>query len=204
MGTEVQAPRLLLLYGGGRRGGLCQHLFGFAQRELEARGVEVRATDLLADGFDPVLRLEEGERHATACDPEREPLVARYQEDVRWAERLVVVHPVWWFAPPAILKGWVDRVLVDGVALEQREGTPPRGLLAGRRMLVVQTFNTNRAVARLTFGGAAGAFWKRVVGLPVGIERTKRLALYSVESLDEDRLRRFERRLARGLASLVG
>lgn len=203
MGTEGRAPRVLLLHGGGRRSGLCRHLFEVARRALEARGAELRATDLLEDGFDPVLRLEEGQRHATACDPDREPLVARYQEDVRWADRLVIVHPVWWFAPPAILKGWVDRVLVDGVALEQREGEPPRGLLAGRRMLVVQTFNTNRAVARLAFGGAAGAFWKRIVGLPVGIERTKRLALYSVEALDEHRLRRFEQRVARALGALL-
>jgi putative NADPH-quinone reductase len=170
---------------------------------LAARGAEVRLHDLLEDGFDPVLRLADDAPHAAECDPAQDPLTARYQEDVRWAEVLVVLHPVWWFAPPAILKGWIDRVLVHEVALRQRAGGAPLPLLDGRRALIVQTFNTKRAVDRALFLGFTGAFWKRVVFASVGITSVNRLALYEVERLDEPRLTRFEARLARAVELLL-
>lgn len=199
----ARSARVLVLLGAGRRGGLGRHLFEFIQKELDAVGVSWRRQDLLSDGFDPVLRLADDEPHARACQPAEDPLAARYQEDARWADVLVIVHPVWWFAPPAILKGWVDRILVDGVALEQRPGSPPRGLFSGKRLLVVQTFNSGRAIDRLAFLGISAFFWKRVVGASIGIEKVARLALYGVEKLEAARLRRFEERLRRSLAALT-
>ncbi len=109
--------RVLLILGHGREKSLCQHLAQVALSTLEEQRAEWRMHDLLADGFDPVLRLEQDQRHAPALSSAEDPLVARYQQDVQWAQAYVVIHPIWWFAPPAILKGWVDRVLVDGVAL---------------------------------------------------------------------------------------
>jgi putative NADPH-quinone reductase len=170
---------------------------------LEAAGAEVRVHDLLPDGFDPVLRLADGQPHAVAVSAEEDPVCARYQEDVRWATDLAIVHPVWWFAPPAVLKGWVDRVLVEGVALRQQPVGPPRGLLTGRRLLVVQTFQTHRALARVAFGGVAGSFWRRVVGLPTGMERVTVLPLFGVLDLAPTRLARYERRLERAAHALV-
>src|SRR5690625_1489579 len=61
------------------------------------------------------------------------------------AELLVVQFPLWWYGPPAILKGWFDRVLTGGFAhgdLDPELGVPRRygdGGLAGRRALVVVT-----------------------------------------------------------------
>jgi NAD(P)H dehydrogenase (quinone) len=195
--------RVVVVQGGGRVGGLGRRLASVAREELEAAGAQVRVHDLLADGFDPVLRLGADQRYAQACSSEEDSLTARYQADARWAESFVVVHPVWWFAPPAILKGWVDRVFVDGVALEQRDGEAPRGLFGAKRMLVVQTFNTQGAIERVAFLGMAGFFWKRVVGASLGMERVQRLALYSVERLDETRLGRFEARMRRALRGLA-
>ncbi len=163
----------------------------------------MRVHDLVPDGFDPVLRLADGQPHALPVSPAEDPLCARYQDDVRWATDLAVVHPVWWFAPPAILKGWIDRVLVEDVALRQQSYGPPRGLLAGRRLLVAQTFQTNRALARVAFGGVAGSFWRRVVGLPTGMERVTVLPLFGVQALDAARLARHERRLERAARALV-
>lgn len=200
MPTEA---RVVVVHGGGRLAGLGRHLAHLARLELEVAGAEVRLHDLLADGFDPVLRLDAEQPHALPCSPEEDALTARYQVDARWANAFVVVHPVWWFAPPAILKGWVDRVLVHDVALEQRAGESPQGLFGEKRMLVVQTFNAARAIDRVVFLGICGFFWKRVVGASVGMERVQRLPLYSVEDLDERRLARFEERLRRALRGLA-
>ncbi len=204
MSQPAHSPRrVLLVHGAARQGGLGLRLRRRALEVLEAGGAEVRVHDLLSDGFDPVLRLPDDAPHATACDAQEDPLPARYQEDVRWAELFVVLHPVWWFAPPAILKGWVDRVLVHDVAIRQRTGGAPLPLLDGRRALLVQTFNTKRAVDRALFLGVTGAFWKRVVFASVGITSLSRLALYEVERLDERRLSRFEARLSRALELLL-
>jgi hypothetical protein len=71
-------------------------------------------------------------------------------------------------------------------------------------MLVVQTFNTSAKVDRVLFLGFSGFFWKRVVGLPTGIERVRRLALYGVEKLSDRKLNRFEARLKRSVRALTG
>ena len=62
------------------------------------------------------------------------------------AEGIIIIHPNWWGMPPAILKGWVDRVMRPGVAYEFLEGDSgegvPRGLLRARRAIVFNTSNT--------------------------------------------------------------
>ena len=141
-GDVNSPPRVLVVLGHGRRESLCHRICKTLRETLQAAGAEVRLHDLLADGFDPVLRLPEGARHAL---PEHAtPLGRRYQQDVSWMDTLVIIHPVWWFAPPAILKGWVDQVLVDTVAIRQETPRSPRPLLKGRRALLIQTFNASR------------------------------------------------------------
>jgi NAD(P)H dehydrogenase (quinone) len=163
--------------------------------------MEVRIQDLLADGFDPVLRIPGSAPHAL---PEHTtPLARRYQDDVRWMDGIVVIHPVWWFAPPAILKGWVDQVLVHGVAIEQRASGSPRPLLGGRRALLIQTFNCNRAIDRIVLRGMSESFWRRGVFLPVGILRVERLAFHGVDGMTPRKLAALEAKVSRRAAKFL-
>jgi putative NADPH-quinone reductase len=82
-------------------------------------GHEVRAIDLCAEGFDP--RLSEAERrsydHVPPADPRTlDPSLAPHLDALGWAEGVIFVHPTWWMGPPAILKGWLDRVWRPGIA----------------------------------------------------------------------------------------
>ncbi len=196
-------PRVLLVIGHGREESLCHHLLRRVQAQLTELGAEYRTQDLLADGFDPVLRLPAGQEHASRADPELDPLTAAYQEAVCWADRYIIVHPVWWFAPPAILKGWVDRVLVDGVALRQPAAGPPEGILSNRRALVVQTFKVDRLVDKVVFGSLCRRFWSRGVWLPVGIKKANYFSVYAAGNLEAARLRRIEERLQRVVEAFV-
>ena len=196
-------PRVLLVIGHGRRTSLCHHLLGRVEDRLTALGIEHQTQDLLVDGFDPVLRLEEGQENAGKVDPEQDRLTAAYQEAVGWADGYIIVHPVWWFAPPAILKGWVDRVLVDGVALRQPADGPPEGVLSGRRALVLQTFNADRIVDKVVFGSISRRFWRRAVFFPVGINKATYFPVYSAGNLNEVRLHRIEERLERTVGAFV-
>lgn len=73
---------------------------------------------------------------------ELEPDLGRSREDLLWAEHLIIVHPVWWGGLPALLKGWLDRVLLPGFAFEEREDGGWDGLLAGRSATILATLDT--------------------------------------------------------------
>ena len=199
----MDSARCLIVLGHAKTSSLGHRIVSELRRSLDEQGGEVRVHDLLEDSFDPVLRLEAHEPYPALGDAS-ESLVARYREDVLWARLLVIVHPVWWFAPPAILKGWVDRVLVDGVALRQGRPGAPEPLLGGRRALVVQTFKATRDVDRGAMAGLAERFWTIGVFPSVGILRPRRLPLYRVESISPARLERFLRRLSRAVNLLSG
>ena len=77
-------------------------------RGLARDGHEVRVADLYAEGFDPVLRRDERRGYHTAGTNELP--VAAELERLRWAEALVFVYPTCWYAQPAMLKGWLERV----------------------------------------------------------------------------------------------
>ena len=97
--------------------------------------------DLYAEGFDPVMKRDE--RDAYVDNPGLiEARVQSHVDAVRWAEHLVFVYPVWFNGPPAMLKGWLERVFLPGVAflpaVKKGDKTTP-GLRHIRRLTVVTT-----------------------------------------------------------------
>lgn len=198
----MKTPHVLLVLAHGRDTSLCHHLVQVACAELDRQGAAWRLHDLLADGFDPVLRLGPGQSHANKVSPEEDPLVARYQEDVVWADAYVVVHPVWWFAPPALLKGWAERVMAGDVALDYSGGFPA-GTLGGRSALVVQTFNAPSIAERVLMRRLSGRFWTKVLFPSVGIRDVTALQLFKAGAITEDRLKRFEGRINGALTRLL-
>ena len=107
----------LVVYAHPLGDSLAASLRDAACRGLEAAGYDVEVIDLYASGFDPNLSAAEraaymGETYAVP------PEVSEHCRKLREAEILVLVFPQWWFGMPAILKGFVDRVFVPGVAFE--------------------------------------------------------------------------------------
>ncbi|MFN3830853.1 MAG: NAD(P)H-dependent oxidoreductase [Allorhizobium sp.] len=84
---------------------------------LEAKGHAVDLLDLYAEGFDP--RLTANER-AAYMEPGYQPSddVLGIVERLKAADGLVLVFPQWWFNLPAIMKGFIDRIFVPGVAFD--------------------------------------------------------------------------------------
>jgi NAD(P)H dehydrogenase (quinone) len=72
--------------------------------------------DLAAEGFDP--RFRAADRHSYRVAGEYPADVASEQRRLDAAEHLVLVFPVYWWSMPALLKGWIDRVFVNGWAFE--------------------------------------------------------------------------------------
>lgn len=101
-----------------------------AIRGATRAGHHVDVVDLAADGFHPAMTREDlvAWRQARIIDPQ----VSDYQHRLALAEHLVFVFPVWWEAMPAATKGFLDRVLVKGVAFDEvpnARGNPFRNLL---------------------------------------------------------------------------
>jgi len=125
--------------------------------EFLSRDHDVHVSDLYRQGFDPVLGAADlgapggregnvvdlmGAAHAEGTVPSE---VREEQRKLEAADLVVLQFPLWWYGPPAILKGWFDRVLTNGFAYgptDPETGLPLRygeGLLAGRRALVIVT-----------------------------------------------------------------
>ncbi|KDP91169.1 MULTISPECIES: NAD(P)H-dependent oxidoreductase [Clavibacter] len=121
-----------------------------AERALASRGVEVTVVDLHEAGWDPVLSRArfpaasghfkpQAEQMAAVRDGLVEPAVARQLDALLAADLLVLSFPLWWFSVPAILKGWLDRVLVMGAVFGGDHGLFDEAALAGRRAVLLMT-----------------------------------------------------------------
>jgi len=136
---------------------------------LAAGGHEVVFHDLYAEGFDPLLSSEEIPKGAQIDEA-----LASHCRDLAEAEGIIVVHPNWWGMPPAILKGWVDRVVRPGLAYEFLEGDSgqgvPRGLLRAKKALVFNTTNTEAKREQEAFGDPLQTLWKNCIFGLCGVE----------------------------------
>ncbi len=80
-----------------------------------------------------------------------EPDLIRAQYDIAWAEHLVFVYPTWWGTFPALLKGFLDRVMTPGFAFRHISQAKWEKLLAGRTADLLTTMDTPPLVYRLAY-----------------------------------------------------
>lgn len=144
-----------------------------AVKVLKRSGHDVVFHDLYQENFDPVLTGAEVPREAALP-----PAIERHCREIAEADGIVVIHPNWWGQPPAILKGWVDRVIRPGVAYEFLEGDTgegiPKGLLRARAAVVFNTSNTPAERESSVFGDPLETLWKNCVFGLCGIENVHR------------------------------
>ena len=144
-----------------------------AAGQLRACGHQVWVHDLYAEGFDPVLPAGEAARDSVLPGP-----ITQHCREIAAADGIVIIHPNWWGQPPAILKGWVDRVIRAGVAYGFVEGDSgegvPVGLLRAKAALVFNTSNTNDVREREVFGDPLETLWKNCIFGLCGVKRFER------------------------------
>ena len=129
---------------------------------LKKNGHQIHAHNLYGEGFNPLL---EGSELATG--ETSDALVLQHRQEIKKAQGIIVIHPNWWGQPPAILKGWTDRVLRSGVAYQFGEGDDgsgvPEGLLVAETALVFNTSNTPLEREIQVFGDPLERIWKDCV-----------------------------------------
>lgn len=135
------------------------HLARTAQGALQAAGYQVTLSDLYTIGFDPAegpLHFSQ-RKHRERFDPSTEqrhafdqgrlpPFVRDELSRLEAADVLMLQFPLWWYGPPAILKGWLDRVLAYGAAY------------TSKMRFATGKFKGKRAIVSMVGGGEAESF----------------------------------------------
>lgn len=171
-------------------------------------GVRQHFHDLYAESFDPVLTqaeqpLDEVWSRGTSAEQVRgqvatvpDPLVRRHQRELAEARGLVVIHPDWLGKPPAMMAGWLDRVL-----LSARKAPAPQL----QRVLVINTCERDGFASEFTTGtDALGVLWRDQLGPYLGSPLFERLTFRSVASADDQQLGRWRNATDRAAAWVSG
>lgn len=188
-----------------RPGSLDHELAGRLRSVISQTGVRQHFHDLYAESFDPVLTEDDQPvaevwsrgtsseqvrgRVATAPDP----LVQRHRQELAETKALVVIHPDWLGKPPAILAGWLDRVL-----LSARRNPAP--LL--QRALVINT--SEHPPPATPESDALGTLWRDQLGPYLGSPLFERLTFRGTTTADDDQLARWRNATDRAAAWVCG
>ncbi len=157
---------------------------------LKAGGHDVIFHDLYKEKFDPLLPASEFSR-----DAKLPAVIKKHCREITSSEGIIIVHPNWWGQPPAILKGWVDRVIRPGVAYEFLEGDSgegvPGGLLKARQVVVYNTSNTMSKREKEIFGDPLETLWRNCIFGLCGVKKFHRRMFTVVVTSSEDRRKKW-------------
>jgi NAD(P)H dehydrogenase (quinone) len=170
-----------------REGSFNHAIAGVVVSTLRSSGHQISFHDLYAERFDPLLLHTEIARDAPIS-----PAIGKYCKEIAATDGIVIIHPDWWGMPPAILKGWIDRILRPGVAYrfaetDSGEGIP-EGLLLARAAIVFNTSNTPAMREQVIFGDPLERLWKDCIFAFCGVPAFRRKMFgVIVTSTEEER-----------------
>jgi len=162
--------RILIILGHPNPDSFNHAIAHAVRNDLVERGHRVIFFDLYEEGFNPLLFTEEIPEYANVPTT-----IQQYCNELCLAEGIVIVHPNWWGQPPAIVKGWIDRVFRPGIAYRFEEGDSgegvPIGLLQAHAAVVLNTSNTEKVREQSVFGDPLDAIWRNCIFELCGIRK---------------------------------
>jgi putative NADPH-quinone reductase len=143
------------------------------RNRLVENGHSVLLHDLYREGFNPITDVNEIPKQRKIDN-----LIKTHCDNLKDSDGIIIIHPNWWGQPPAILKGWIDRVFRPGVAYEFEEGDSgeglPIGLLKAKIGLVFNTSNTNEERENNIFKDPLETIWKNCIFSFCGVKQFDR------------------------------
>jgi NAD(P)H dehydrogenase (quinone) len=152
-----------------------------AVEALTAGGHDVRVRDLYDEGFDPRFSADERRTH---LHPGPHPSLSDHADELHWCEHLVLVYPTWWSGQPAMLKGWMDRVWVRGVAwdMHRDESKVKARLTNVRRITAITTHGSSKWVNALEGEGGKRTMTRALRAVCHRFTRTSWIAMYGIDT----------------------
>ncbi len=200
---HAKGKRFVVVLAHPLKNSLCAHLASLTASLITDAGHDLRIVDLYERDFDP--RLTSSERRSYYAEHDASA-VAEDTEALRTADVLVLIFPTWWFGLPAILKGWIDRVFVPGVAYDH---TPDFGRMIPKLTQLQSCF------AITTLGSPWWIDWfimfrpvrrilsRAIIGTCAPKARFSMVSLYNAEKIAAGKLATFERLLTQKLQILI-
>ena len=194
--------RAVVVYCHPIEGSFCSSLRDAACRGLRAAGHEVTLIDLAADHFNPVMTRNEWNLY-NQSGVHVPSDVETYASAVRDAEILVFVYPTWWSSVPAQLKGWMERVLVPGIAFTFTSKNKLRpGLKKLKHVVVITTFGSPRLYVRLINDNGSRLFHRSLRTASPRLVRNRRLVHYKMDKSTPESRAAFQKKIETKLARL--
>ncbi len=175
-----------------------------ADRAVAALGPSTELIDLYRSGFDPTMDRDEHRRYLDG-QPPIDPIAAEHGRQLAAADHVVFVYPTWWGSVPAMLKGWLDRVLAPEVAFTLTDRWPHvRPALTNVRSVTgIATYGSPRWYVRLINDGGRRTL-TRAMRLACGWRtRTRWLAMYGLDTSSAAERAAFTDRVERTLRGVT-
>ena len=158
---------ILIVFNHPYEGSYCNAILDSVTRGLEKANHQIDIINLDKEGFNPVMSSQD--LKAFSDKQPIDPKVIEYKQRLEKADHVLFIFPIWWELMPALMKGFIDKVIFPGVAYDYVNGSNTRmkPLLTNiKGVTVITTMNTPRILYRLVFGNAIqksfmrGTFWK--------------------------------------------
>ncbi|MCY7579857.1 NAD(P)H-dependent oxidoreductase [Bacillus altitudinis] len=169
--------------------------------KLETKRETFQVIDLYKDGFNPVFTAEELKHFHKGETPYL--LVKDYQEKLKQSTELVFIFPVWWWDLPAILKGFIDKVMLSGFAFieDQNTGTL-KGLLTNiKKTTVISTSTTDKEYIESEAGNAIQSVFinRTLADLGLKNESTKWIHFSRVNLTTDEKRKQFLKEISQNI-----
>ena len=150
-------------------------------KELSVQGHQVDLLDLYQDSFDPCMSRNERERY---MGNDYTLDISDYVQQLQQADALVLVYPTWWMGPPAILKGWFDRIWLPSVVAEFGSDGVKAKLTNIKKIMIITT-QSSSCLRMNIIGNPPRFMMKTSLRICTKCKDIQWLALYSIDKIDE-------------------
>ncbi len=153
-----------------------QTLKGISENE---RINDFKVIDLYKEKFDPILFFDENNKRG---DMNINPKFSAYRDQIKWADKLVFIYPIWWGRPPAMLLGYIDQLFSANFAYRNKGKYSHDALLKGKSAICISTMKGPKNYPLFFLNNAHKALMKKALFNFVGIKKVKFFEFGSVEN----------------------
>ena len=183
--------KIVIIVGHPNTNSLCNSLAKSYADHAKRSGADVSMLRLGEMKFDPILW--QGYNETQPLEPD----LQQAQQLIKGADHLVWVYPTWWATVPAILKGFIDRVLLPGFAFAYSQTSPvPAKLLKGKTARIIVTSDAPGMYLSLVLKSPGNNMMKKGVLEFSGIKPVKITSFHGVRNAKEDKIKRWVQKVA--------
>ena len=185
--------KTLIIFNHPYEGSFCSAIRESVKAGLRKGRHSCKVINLDKDRFDPVMRAKDLEifrlrgaedlNLVTGMDPK----VLRYKKRLEWAERIVMIFPIWWMTMPAMTKGFIDKVIFPGVAYRMEGSRLVSTLSNLKQVVIITTMNTPSDVYKEQFDNSLEGSLIKGTFNKIGIHDIRWISLNMVKQVGDEK-----------------